>query len=162
VGNTSNIPAQNVPCQRPNIVYGGGGRDSNFMLNSIWKCAELDMYILHHCPKIFCHLFVGGGGGKCPRLFSMVITFALFHLNARNITYGNHIFGAYTFGSPPLNSCTKICGPPLNWCSKIMTHPFRSAKDTSVLFFCCQIIPLQYSIAIQMVKLKFRASFKDV
>ena len=51
-----------TPCQRSNIVYGGGGRDSNFMLNTIWKCAELDMYILHHCPKTFCHLFVGGGG----------------------------------------------------------------------------------------------------
>ena len=42
-----------------------------------------------------------------------------------------------------------------------MTHPFRKAKDTSILFFCCQIIPLQYSIAIQIVQLKFRASFKD-
>ena len=42
-----------------------------------------------------------------------------------------------------------------------MTHPFRKEKDTSVLFFCCQIIMLQYSIAIQMVQLKFRASFKD-
>ena len=147
-----------TPCQRSNIVYGGGGRDSNFMLNTIWKCAELDMYILHHCPKTFCHLFVGGGSAPIFNGYN----FCPFHLNARNITYGNHIFSVYTFGSPPLNSCTKICGPPLNWCSKIMTHPFRNAKDTSVLFFCCQIIPLQYSIAIQMVKLKFRASFKDI
>ena len=30
-----------------------GGRDSGFMLNSIWKCG--DMYILYHCPKTFCH-----------------------------------------------------------------------------------------------------------
>ena len=27
-----------------------------------------------------------------------------------------HIFGVCTFGSPPLNSCSKICSPPLNWC----------------------------------------------
>ena len=30
--------------------------------------------------------------------------------------WGNHIFGVCTFGSPPLNSCTEICGPPLHWC----------------------------------------------
>ena len=55
-------------------------------------------------------------------------------------TWENHIVGVCSFGSPPLNSCSKICSPPLNWCWKIMTHPFRKAKDTSVPFFCCQII----------------------
>jgi hypothetical protein len=39
-----------------------------------------------------------------------------------------------------------------------MTHPFRNVKDTSVLFFCCQIIQC---VTILNSYLKFRASFKD-
>jgi hypothetical protein len=63
----------------------------------------------------------------------------------------------------PLIAATKICGPPLNWCSKNYDPPFqKSERYQRSNFLLPNNSVLQYSIAIQMVQLKFRASFKDV
>ena len=88
------------------------------------------------------HKVKGGGGG---------------------VGWENHVFGVCTFGSPPLNSCTKTCGPPLNWCLKNYDPPFQKAERYQrSIFLLPNNYVLQYSIAIQIVQLKFRASFKDV
>jgi hypothetical protein len=39
------IPAQNVPCQRPNIVQGGGGRNSVLCL-TVFGNAEICIYYI--------------------------------------------------------------------------------------------------------------------